>query len=110
MQKFWLFPALAALSLTTAPVARSQTAFTDVSNAAGVAYTGESYGASFGDLNGDGYLDIYASNHRNKDSLFLNRGNGTFLDVATPRSGSTTWLRTPMARAGPISTMTATRT
>ena len=83
MQKFWLFPALAALSLTTAPVARSQTAFTDVSNAAGVTYTGESYGASFGDLNGDGYLDIYASNHRNKDSLFLNRGNGTFLDVAS---------------------------
>ena len=57
MQKFWLFPALAALSLTTAPVARSQTAFTDVSNAAGVTYTGESYGASFGDLNGDGHVD-----------------------------------------------------
>src|SRR5947209_107621 len=64
-------------------ISSAQIAFTDVTSAAGINHSSESYGASFGDLNGDGYLDIYASNHRTQDSLFLNRGNGTFVDVAT---------------------------
>ncbi len=66
-----------------ASVASAQISFTDVTDAAGVTHSSESYGASFGDLNGDGFLDIYSSNHRTRDSLFLNRGNGTFVDVAT---------------------------
>src|SRR5476649_236005 len=78
------FSPLLALSLCIATtVASAQIAFTDVTVAAGVAHSSETYGASFGDLNGDGYLDIYSSNHRTQDSLFLNRGNGTFVDVAT---------------------------
>ena len=67
----------------SASIASAQIAFTDSTNAAGVAHTSESYGASFGDFNGDGYPDIVASNHRTQPSLFLNMGNGTFRDVAT---------------------------
>ncbi len=70
------------LGLGAAP-ASAQIAFTDVTNAAGVAHSSESYGASWGDLDGDGYLDLFASNHRTQPSLFLNMGNGTFRDIAT---------------------------
>jgi hypothetical protein len=64
------------------PAASAQIAFTDVSTQAGVGRAGESYGASWGDLNGDAYLDIFASNHRTQPSLFLNKGDGTFLETA----------------------------
>src|SRR5512134_2941967 len=76
-----LLPAALAtpvLWLLLQPGASAQIAFTDVSAQAGVAHRGESYGASWGDLNGDGYPDIFASNHRQQPSLFLNLGNGTF--------------------------------
>src|ERR1700704_2419964 len=78
------FPQLLVLLFGIAStVAWAQISFTDVTTTSGVTHSSESYGAAFGDLNGDGYLDIYASNHRTRDSLFLNRGNGTFVDVAT---------------------------
>jgi hypothetical protein len=78
-----LWSLLVLSSGIAATVASAQIAFTDVTASAGVTHTSESYGASFGDLNGDGYLDIYVSNHRTPDSLWLNRGDGTFLDVAS---------------------------
>ncbi len=78
------------LSLGLAGVVHAQTTFTDVSAAAGIEIDIESYGASLGDYNGDGLLDIFVSNHREQPSLFLNRGDGTYTDVAPDIS--TTWV------------------
>ena len=61
--------------------AEAQIAFADATNIAGVAHRGETYGASWGDFNGDAFPDLFASNHRTRPSLFVNRGNGTFIDV-----------------------------
>ena len=70
----WLAAALAALA---AP-ASAQIAFTDVSRSSGIDRATESYGASWGDLDGDGYPDLFSSNHREQPSLWLNRRDGTF--------------------------------
>src|SRR6476619_1782142 len=86
--------ALALLPLAIAPLATAQTGFTDVTSTSGAGPVSESYGASFGDLDGDGYLDIFASNHRTQPSMFLNQGNGSFIDVATQTMG---WVNRPNA-------------
>lgn len=57
--------------------------FEDVSSAAGIDKEGETYGASWGDLDGDGYPDLYVSMHRTPVSLFLNAGDGSFVDVGS---------------------------
>lgn len=56
--------------------------FSDATTGADLGYVGESYGASWGDLNGDGYPDLFANNHRGLVSLYLNMGNGKFVDVS----------------------------
>ena len=82
-----------AATLATA-TASGAISFSDVSAAAGVNRAGESYGASWGDLNGDGYLDIFASNHRTQPSLYLNRGNGHFFETGPQ---VLTWRNRPRA-------------
>ena len=55
--------------------------FVDVSEKAGVAKTGFPNGVSTGDLNKDGYTDIYIANDFDApDFLFMNNGDGTFRD------------------------------
>src|ERR1700741_646199 len=63
--------------------ASAQIAFQDVSIAAGFANTyTETWGAAWGDLDGDGYPDLFSSNHRMRATLFHNNQNGTFTDVS----------------------------
>ena len=56
--------------------------FTDETDGSGVEHSSETYGASWGDLNGDGYPDLFVSNHRTMKSLFINKHDGTFVDIA----------------------------
>lgn len=60
--------------------------FIDVTNKAGLTNTNRlSYalGLSVGDLNNDGWPDVYVANdYEGKDYLYLNNQNGTFTDVA----------------------------
>lgn len=79
-QAGWATALLMALGFQTA---HAQIQFTDVSAASGISMQTESYGASWGDLNGDGYPDLFANNHRMQCSLFLNKGDGSFLETGS---------------------------
>lgn len=53
--------------------------FTDVTIEAGIVYEGFGLGLAVGDVNKDGYPDIYVSNdYVSNDLLYINQGNGTF--------------------------------
>jgi enediyne biosynthesis protein E4 len=53
--------------------------FTDVTITAGIIYEGFGLGLAVGDVNKDGYPDIYISNDFvSNDVLYINQGNGTF--------------------------------
>jgi len=60
--------------------------FTDVSEAAGIygSVIGFGLGVTVGDINKDGWSDIYISNDFfERDYLYLNNGNGTFRETLT---------------------------
>ena len=57
--------------------------FTETTNLAGIEFVdGISFGASWGDLNQDALPDVWVSNHFDPISLYLNQGDGTFIDIA----------------------------
>ncbi len=56
--------------------------FTDISIAAGISNPGASLGISFGDLDNDGWLDIFVVNAGNANVLYHNNGDGTFSDIS----------------------------
>ena len=58
-----------------------QIQFEDVSQQAGITRIGESWGNAWGDFDGDGYLDLWATNHKHKPSLYRNNRDGTFTDI-----------------------------
>ncbi len=66
---------------------KAQTQFEDVSDSAGIDYIGESWGASWGDLNGDGWPDLFVNHHRAQPTLHVNAGDGTLTDI----TASTYW-------------------
>ena len=53
--------------------------FEDVTEKSGFAAApGKGMGISIADFNGDGYQDVFISNDTEANSLFINKGNGTF--------------------------------
>ena len=57
--------------------------FTDVTRVAGVRDTRYGVGATTGDYDNDGDIDLYLTNFGN-NALYRNNGDGTFTDVAAP--------------------------
>jgi len=66
--------------------------FTDVAAAAGVQNERWAKGATWGDYDADGFIDLYVSNMNGPNRLYRNRGDGTFADVA-PELGLTEPMR-----------------
>ncbi len=60
--------------------------FTDVTASAGVGDVGDGRTCGWVDVDGDGRLDLYASNHVHDTRLFRNLGGGALADVA-PKVG-----------------------
>ena len=59
--------------------------FRDVTAKTGVKTAGSwCTGASFADVNNDGHLDLYVCAYASENYLFLNKGNGTFVEQAGP--------------------------
>ncbi len=55
--------------------------FQDITVASGINFNGRSFGASWGDFNGDGWADLYTGNHKTMGSLWINNQNGTFTNI-----------------------------
>ncbi|MDZ7848962.1 MAG: VCBS repeat-containing protein [Owenweeksia sp.] len=67
--------------------------FTDVSASAGLSTSiTETYGACWGDINKDGWLDLYEANQLNfgtgHNVLYLSNGAGGFTDITTPANAA----------------------
>ena len=78
----YLVAALVATTILARP-ATAEIQFEDVTQRAGFSYHGQTYGASWGDLNSDGWPDLWVSNHTRGPSVYLNGRDGTFRDVAS---------------------------
>lgn len=62
---------------------RSDGSFEDVSKAAGIADpTGKGLGVAFADFDNDGWTDVFVANDSVRQSLYRNKGDGTFEDIA----------------------------
>ena len=56
--------------------------FTDVTDASGIDASGYGMGVAAGDVDNDGWIDLYVTNF-GRNQLFRNRGDGTFADVSS---------------------------
>lgn len=61
--------------------------FTDVTEAAGMSDTGWSMALAHGDLDNDGWQDVYVANDFGPDKVFRNTGRGRFEDVSQKAIG-----------------------
>jgi hypothetical protein len=64
--------------------------FVDVTSASGIHGTGYGMGVATGDVNGDGLIDLYVTNF-GPNKLWLNGGDGTFIDATTPTLEEPRW-------------------
>ena len=77
-----IFFVVLLLSLFSIVEAFGEIKFQDVTEKVGINYTGSSWSSAWGDVNGDGLLDVFTTNHGWSSNLYLNNGDGTFSDVA----------------------------
>lgn len=72
--------------------------FQNYTGLAGVGQTGHARTASWADLDNDGDPDLYVGNKEERDQLFMNQGDGTFIEEALERGinnpGNTTSVNT----------------
>lgn len=66
--------------------------FRDISHEAGIDRVAMSKGVVSADYDGDGYPDIYVSNHNGFDFLYHNNGDKTFTDMAQEAGVSEPWM------------------
>jgi enediyne biosynthesis protein E4 len=65
--------------------------FTDVTERSGIVATGYGMGAATGDIDNDGWVDLYVT-YLGSNRMFRNKGDGTFVDVtARTGTGDTRW-------------------
>jgi hypothetical protein len=73
----------APVTLPATESSSGQIQFQEVTDAAGLSYSEASHGASWGDFNGDGWPDVWTSNHNRQFGLYLNQADGTFTNIIT---------------------------
>ncbi|HSK64972.1 MAG TPA: VCBS repeat-containing protein, partial [Pyrinomonadaceae bacterium] len=72
--------------LTTGKDGRVTLSFADITQQSGIVANGYGMGAAVGDINNDGFPDLYLSN-LGSNQMYLNKGDGRFADV-TKESGT----------------------
>ena len=72
---------LVSASFAAAMPTNAEITFANVSAAAGFTAKSVSWGASWGDVNGDGHPDLFLNNHSRKSSIYLNDGTGKFTNA-----------------------------
>jgi hypothetical protein len=77
MYKLLLIICLAGIATSNMAAIR----FENVTQQAGIVYSGQTYGASWGDFDADGWPDIWVSNHTKRPSLYRNQRDGTFRNI-----------------------------
>ena len=74
---------LIAVSNSPVPADTAGIQFEEVTDSAGITDVGASWGSAWGDFNGDGSPDVWLVNHQNAPSLYLNQGDGTFINIVS---------------------------